>query len=217
MPLVESEELDGQVAALFQVLAEPARVSVVRMLSAGPRRAGKLAEAAHMSAPAMSKHLRVLLESGLVSDERRAEDARLRIFRLRPEPIAALLRRSGLDAEYRHGDVTVVDLERAVDGRQPPMVDLQAWTDHATPYRETWDAGHYVLMVGYDAERLFFADPSTMSPHGYVFLPRAELDERWHDLTGIRDDRVERMAIFARGAAPPVLDSVPPLGAVKLL
>jgi predicted double-glycine peptidase len=134
-----------------------------------------------------------------------------------PEPIAALLRRSGLDAEYRHGDVTVVDLERAVDGRQPPMVDLQAWTDHATPYRETWDAGHYVLMVGYDAERLFFADPSTMSPHGYVFLPRAELDERWHDLTGIRDDRVERMAIFARGAAPPVLDSVPPLGAVKLL
>lgn len=85
-----SEDLDGQVAALFQVLAEPARVSVVRMLSTGPRRAGKLAEAAHMSAPAMSKHLRVLLESGLVTDERRAEDARLRIFRLRPEPIAAL-------------------------------------------------------------------------------------------------------------------------------
>ncbi len=28
-------------------------------------------------------------------------------------------------------------------------------------------------MVGYDAERLFFADPGTMTPHGYAFLPRA--------------------------------------------
>ena len=134
-----------------------------------------------------------------------------------PEPIAALLRRNGLDAEYRHGDVTVADLERAVDGRTPPIVDLQAWTDHNAPYRETWDAGHYVLMVGYDSERLFFADPSTMSPHGYVFLPRGELDERWHDLAGIRDDRVERMAIFVRGEAPRVAFGAPPPAAVKLL
>ncbi len=134
-----------------------------------------------------------------------------------PEPIAALLRRNGLDAEYRHGNVTVADLERAVDGRAPPIVDLQAWTDHDAPYRETWDAGHYVLMVGYDSERLFFADPSTMSPHGYVFLPRGELDERWHDLAGIGDDRVERMAIFVRGETPRVVDEVPPPAAVKLL
>jgi predicted double-glycine peptidase len=134
-----------------------------------------------------------------------------------PEPIAALLRRSGLQAEYRYGDVTVADLERAVDEREPPIVDLQAWTDHAAPYRETWDAGHYVVMVGYDRERLFFADPSTMSQNGYVFLPRSELDERWHDLAGVSDERVERMAIFVRGAAPPVIDGAPPAGAVTLL
>ena len=134
-----------------------------------------------------------------------------------PEPIAELLRKSGLEAKYRHGDVTVNDLERAVDAREPPIVDLQAWTDHPIPYRDTWDAGHYVVMVGYDDERLFFADPSTMSPHGYVFLPRAELEERWHDLAGLSDDRVERMAIFVRGGPshrPPV---PPPPSAVKLL
>jgi predicted double-glycine peptidase len=134
-----------------------------------------------------------------------------------PEPIAALFRRNGLKAEYRHGDVTVADLERAVDGREPPIVDLQAWTDHNAPYRETWDAGHYVLMVGYDSERLYFADPSTMSPHGYVFLPRDELDERWHDLAGIGDDPVEHMAIFVHGETPRVVDEVPPPAAVKLL
>jgi predicted double-glycine peptidase len=134
-----------------------------------------------------------------------------------PEPIAELFRRSGLEAQYRYGDVTVTDLERAVDAREPPIVDLQAWTDHPIPYRDTWDAGHYVVMVGYDDERLFFADPSTMTPHGYAFLPRAELEERWHDLAGLSDDRVQRMAIFVRGPERRALDSAPPGGAVKLL
>jgi len=134
-----------------------------------------------------------------------------------PEPIAELLRKSGLEAKYRHGDVTVDDLERAVDAGEPPIVDLQAWTDHPIPYRDTWDAGHYVVMVGYDDERLFFADPSTMTPHGYVFLPRAELDERWHDLAGLSDLPVERMAIFVRGNSPRRQPVPPPPSAVKLL
>jgi predicted double-glycine peptidase len=134
-----------------------------------------------------------------------------------PEPIAELFRRNGLEAHYRYGDVTVRDLERAVDAQEPPIVDLQAWTDHPIPYADTWDAGHYVVMVGYDDERLYFADPSTVSPHGYVFLPRAELDERWHDLAGLNDDRVERMAIFVRGTKRGAVDSAPPVGAVKLL
>ena len=134
-----------------------------------------------------------------------------------PEPIAELFRSQGLEANYRYGNVTVADLERAVDAGEPPIVDLQAWTDHPIPYRETWDAGHYVVMVGYDDERLYFADPSTMTPHGYVFLPRVELDERWHDLAGMSDARVERMAIFVRGPVRRALASEPPACAVKLL
>jgi DNA-binding transcriptional ArsR family regulator len=38
----------------------------------------------------MSRHLRVLLEAGFVADERVPEDARLRLFRLRREPVLAL-------------------------------------------------------------------------------------------------------------------------------
>jgi predicted double-glycine peptidase len=133
-----------------------------------------------------------------------------------PEPMARFLGESGVDAHYRFGDVTTLDLERAVDAGAPPIVDLQAWRDQDTPWRETWDAGHYVIMVGYDAERLFFADPSTMSPDGYVYLPRGELDERWHDLAGPDDARRERMAIFARGQRTWPSPVPPPKEAVRL-
>ncbi|HXX66450.1 MAG TPA: C39 family peptidase [Polyangiaceae bacterium] len=116
-----------------------------------------------------------------------------------PEPMVELLRRSGLAATYRRGDVSLADLERAVDAHEPPIVDLQAWSDHAAAWADTWDAGHYVVMVGYDPERLYFVDPSRATPRGHAFLMRDQLEERWHDLTG-EDDRPEvRMAIFARG------------------
>jgi ABC-type bacteriocin/lantibiotic exporter with double-glycine peptidase domain len=117
-----------------------------------------------------------------------------------PEPIVEYLREIvGLDAEYRYGDVTLAELEKAVDAGQPPIVDLQAWRDDARPWQDTWDAGHYVLLVGYDAERLFVMDPSVLTTGAYAFLPRAELDERWHDLAGMDEMRLERMAIFVRG------------------
>ena len=117
-----------------------------------------------------------------------------------PEPMVEYLREvAGLDAEYRYGDVTLAELERAVDAGQPPIVDLQAWRDDVRPWRDTWDAGHYVVMVGYDAERLYVMDPSVLTPGAYAFLPRAELDERWHDLAGTDELRLERMAIFVRG------------------
>ena len=59
------------------------------MLSGGPRRAGEIATEIGMSAPAMSRHLRVLLEAQVIEDERLEEDARARVFRLRPQSITA--------------------------------------------------------------------------------------------------------------------------------
>ncbi len=43
-----------------------------------------------MTPPAMSRHLRVLRRSGLVEEGAETEDARVRIYRLRAEPFAAL-------------------------------------------------------------------------------------------------------------------------------
>ncbi len=60
------------------------------MLSNGPYRAGEIASLVGISGPAMSRHLKVLLEAGIVTDERPAEDARARVFRLQPDSIVAV-------------------------------------------------------------------------------------------------------------------------------
>ena len=43
-----------------------------------------------MSQPAMSRHLKILLTSGIVEDERVAADARVRLFKLQPESLIAV-------------------------------------------------------------------------------------------------------------------------------
>lgn len=71
-------------------LADPTRRRVVDLLRERPRRAGELAAAFGASAPAMSRHLKVLRQRGLVEEERSEDDARCRVYRLRPEPFRDL-------------------------------------------------------------------------------------------------------------------------------
>jgi DNA-binding transcriptional ArsR family regulator len=71
-------------------LADPHRRLVVDLLRERPRRAGELAEAAGLTAPAMSRHLRTLRESRLVEETPADFDTRVRIYRLRPQPMAHL-------------------------------------------------------------------------------------------------------------------------------
>ena len=71
--------------ALFEILAEPNRRQLLDLLLAQERTVGELVDVLDMSQPAVSKHLRVLRNAGLV--EARI-DAQRRIYRLRPEPLA---------------------------------------------------------------------------------------------------------------------------------
>lgn len=68
--------------ATFELLAEPTRRRILDLLRDGERPVGELVERLSMSQPAVSKHLRVLRDSGLV-DVR--VDAQRRMYRLRPE------------------------------------------------------------------------------------------------------------------------------------
>ncbi len=74
----------------FAALADPARRRVIELLRREPKRAGDIASGLGMSAPATSRHLRLLHRTGLVEALTVEEDARLRVFRLRPEPFVEL-------------------------------------------------------------------------------------------------------------------------------
>ena len=84
--MIAAYRVDGTLAAL----ADPARRQVIELLRRKPRRAGELADALDISAPRMSQHLRVLRKSGLIEDEGFEADARVSVYRLRPEPLSAL-------------------------------------------------------------------------------------------------------------------------------
>ncbi len=71
----------------FEVLAEPHRRQILELLRHGERPVGDLVAALPLSQPAVSKHLRVLREAGMV--EVRGE-AQRRLYRLRPEPLRAV-------------------------------------------------------------------------------------------------------------------------------
>ena len=73
--------------ALFEIHAEPTRRHVLDLLREQELTVGELVDALDMSQPAVSKHLRVLRDAGLV--EARV-DAQRRIYSLRPEPLAEL-------------------------------------------------------------------------------------------------------------------------------
>jgi DNA-binding transcriptional ArsR family regulator len=74
-------------AAAFAVLAEPHRRQILDLLRESARPVGEIVDVLKASQPAVSKHLRVLREAGLVDVE---IDAQRRIYRLRPEPLLEL-------------------------------------------------------------------------------------------------------------------------------
>lgn len=88
--MAETKSPAVDVAKIFEALVDPIRRDVVQLLGEGPRLAGELAKASGVAPSTMSRHLRVLLETGLISDERRPEDARVRAFRLHPEAMTPL-------------------------------------------------------------------------------------------------------------------------------
>jgi DNA-binding transcriptional ArsR family regulator len=71
-------------------LADPHRRRVVELLREQPRRAGELAEAVGLAAPAMSRHLRTLKEAGLVDETHPHFDARVRVYALKSGALESL-------------------------------------------------------------------------------------------------------------------------------
>ena len=97
-------------ATTFEVLAEPRRREILDLLRAGERPVGELVEELRLSQPAVSKHLKVLRDAGLVEVR---QDAQRRWYRLNLAPLVEIdawlepyrdLWRDRLDALEEHLD-----------------------------------------------------------------------------------------------------------------
>lgn len=71
----------------FSALAEPSRLRIVELLHGGPLTVGEIADRLGLRQPQASKHLRVLLEAGLVEVQ---AVANRRNYKLRLEPFQEL-------------------------------------------------------------------------------------------------------------------------------
>ena len=73
----------------FAALGDPNRRRIVELLSSEPRTVGALADAMPISRPAVSRHLRLLKDAGLVTED---ADGTRRIYRLHDEGVEAVER-----------------------------------------------------------------------------------------------------------------------------
>jgi DNA-binding transcriptional ArsR family regulator len=92
----------------WEALGDPSRFAIVQCLAERPRAVGDIADELPISRQAVSQHLRVLKDAGLVADQ--AMGTR-RIYRLNPAGVAAL--KDQLDTFWR----------RALDGYQNAVED----------------------------------------------------------------------------------------------
>jgi len=121
-----------------------------------------------------------------------------------PEKLLEGARSFGLEARLKEG-TTLADLREALAKGTTVILNLQAWREPATParpWKETWEEGHYVVLVGLDDHYLYAMDPSVAG--AYAYLPLREFQDRWHDYedrTGTRRE-YHQLAVFIRGQRP---------------
>jgi DNA-binding transcriptional ArsR family regulator len=107
-----SATLDRTIAAL----ADPNRRRAIDLLRQRPYRAGELAQELGVASSVMSKHLRVLRESGLVSESHPDFDARIRIYSLEAAPMSEL--RTWLEAAEREWTDQLSAFRDHLEGRR---------------------------------------------------------------------------------------------------
>jgi DNA-binding transcriptional ArsR family regulator len=102
--------MNSTLATTFAALGESTRFAIVeRLLEQGEQSAGQLLDVAPISAPAISRHLKVLREAGLI---RQRIEAQHRIYTIAPEAFAAM--RDWVEYHRRFWDHSLDRLERVL-------------------------------------------------------------------------------------------------------
>ena|SRR5687767_1549990 len=110
----------------FDALGDPTRRALLELLRAAPRSVNELARSFPMSRPAVSKHLRILRQAGLVLERRRGRN---RYYRLVPEAIEAVADWvATLRRPIRPGDAVPGSAEPARTPSAPRGPDWAPWS-----------------------------------------------------------------------------------------
>ena len=99
-------------------------------------------------------------------------------------------------------NVSLEQLRQHLDQGRPVIVLIQAWADrHLTlrQWRNNYDDGHYVVLIGYEGVELYFEDPASFHR---TWLRENEFLARWHDRDPVTDEKLIHVGIVLRGREP---------------
>jgi ABC-type bacteriocin/lantibiotic exporter with double-glycine peptidase domain len=97
---------------------------------------------------------------------------------LKPQKIINLLWKFGLNAKIESLK-NIAFLKKQINVGNPVIVLVQAKKEYKKSWSNTWEHGHYVIVIGYDTNRLFVYDPS-MGGSVKIFTHK-QFYSRWHD------------------------------------
>jgi DNA-binding transcriptional ArsR family regulator len=121
-------EVEGELSRVFAALADPTRRDIVARLTDGDATVGDLAAPYDVSLQAVSKHLKVLEEAGLVT---RSRDAQRRPVHLEAEVFDLMTKwieryRQQAEARYRRLDALLAELDDDGEPGQRPASEETA-------------------------------------------------------------------------------------------
>ena len=130
-----------------------------------------------------------------------------------PDRILALARELGFAPRLQE-NTTLEQLQQELLQGRPVILMLQAWRDpdeQQLSWSDTWESGHYVVVIGIDEQQLVFEDPSLLGSRGSI--PRRQFLQRWHDYETTPQGRrnYHRAAILLGGKAPRPPQAVVPI------
>lgn len=103
-----------------------------------------------------------------------------------PSAMCHMLNQLGLNYEDRD-DLQIQDLQHYIEQGQPIIAAIQDYEETPTDI-VTQRAGHWVVVIGADAENVYLQDPSAYETNGRVVMPALEFLARWQDYAGIIPD-----------------------------
>ena len=98
--------------------------------------------------------------------------------------------------------VSLDTVKQYVDQKHPVIVLIQAWANRymtIEDWREDYDDGHYVVVIGYEGSVIVFEDPSSFRR---TWLTTEEFLFRWHDIDTKTREKLDHFAMVLLGKQP---------------